>query len=83
MKKIKIDKHNNEVKLIVDTRFYGRAAVLEASKDFTQSCWVFVDGDIDDELFVSLKPKSGSINLDTLGQEFYNYMLGIMQNARS
>lgn len=83
MKKIQVDKSNKEVKLVVDTSFYGRAAVLEASKEFTQVCWVFVDGDIEDELFVTLKPKTNDINLDTLGHEFYNYMLGVIQNARS
>ena len=82
MKRISVDKDKKEVSLTVDTRFYGRAAVLEASKDFTESCWVAVDGDIDDELFVTIKPKSDEIDLDSLGYEFYNYLLGVIQNAR-
>lgn len=83
MSDIQIDKKNNTVKLIVDTRFYGYGAVLNAAKAYTESCWVYVDGDIEDKLLVTLKPKTNEIKLETLGYEFYNFMLGLMQDAYS
>lgn len=83
MSDIQVDKKNNVVKLIVDTRFYGCGAVLSAAKAYTDSCWVYVDGDTEDKLLVTLKPKTDEIKLETLGYEFYNFMLGLMQNAYS
>jgi hypothetical protein len=76
-----IDRKNKEVKLVVDTRFYGYGAVLQTAKDYTESCWVLVDGDKNDKLLVTLKPKTNDIELETLGFEFFNYMLGLIQNA--
>ena len=40
-----------------------------------------VDGDVDDKLLVIIKPKSTEIDINTVAYEFYNYVLGLMQNA--
>ncbi|MFH1849274.1 MAG: HxsD-like protein [archaeon] len=76
-----MDEAKNEVRLFIDTRIYDYSAIIEASQAFTDSCWVALDGDVKNKLFISLSPKSGSIALSTLGYEFYNYVLGLMQNA--
>ena len=81
MSKVSIDKKNNETKLIIDTQFYGYDSILTASKDFTESCWVFMDGDKEDKILVTLKPKSDDVEISSLGYEFFNYVLGLMQNA--
>jgi hypothetical protein len=81
MNRIDIDKKNQEVKLILDTKFYGFQSILHASKDFTENCWVYMDGDKNDKILVTLKPKKESIDINKLGYEFYNYVLGLMQNA--
>ena len=81
MTNIDIDKPNNEVKLIIDTKFYGIDAVLESAKEYSEVCWVMVDGNVDDKLLVTLKPKLKEIKLDSLGYEFFNYVLGLIQNA--
>ena len=81
MNQVNINKKEGEVKLIVDTKFYGSGAIMQAAKEFGESCWVLVDGDKDDKMLVSLKPKLKDIELDTLGYEFYNYMLGLVQDA--
>ncbi len=80
---MEIDKKNKIVKMIVDTRFYGHGAVLSAAKEYTDVCWMFVDGDPDDKLLVTIKPKTDDIELETVGYEFYNYVLGLMQDAYS
>lgn len=79
MKKMEIDKKNKEVKLLINTKFYDSGSVLKASQSFTRSCWIYIN-ELDGKLLVSLKPKFKEINLDELGYEFYNYVLGIMQN---
>jgi hypothetical protein len=81
MNNIEIDKKNKEVKLLVDTRFYGYGAVFQAAKDYLDSCWVLIDGDKENILLVTIKPKTEDIGLETVGFEFYNYMLGLIQNA--
>jgi hypothetical protein len=81
MGQISVDKQAGLVRLVLDTKLYGYGAVMEAGKDFSESCWVLVDGDKDDKLLVTLKPKSNEIEVDTLGYEFSNYVLGLMQNA--
>ncbi len=81
MGNITIDKEAAEVKIIIDTKFYGYGAVMEAGRDFSENCWVLVDGDKDDKLLVTLKPKKEEIKLESLGLEFCNYVLGLMQNA--
>ena len=83
MSDIKVDKKENLVRLIVDTKFYGASAVIIAGKEYTESCWVYIDGDANDKLLVTLKPKNKDIDLNTLGYEFYNYMLGLIQDACS
>jgi hypothetical protein len=81
MANLTIDREARQVKILLDTRFYGYGAVMEAGRDFGENCWVLVDGDKDDKLLISLKPKKAEISLDTLGYEFCNYVLGLMQNA--
>ena len=81
MANISIDRKNSEVKLILDTKFYGYQSILAASRDFTKECWVYMDGDSSDKILVTLKPKNSKIDVNTLGFEFSNYVLGLMQNA--
>ncbi|MBS1266521.1 MAG: hypothetical protein MAG795_00488 [Candidatus Woesearchaeota archaeon] len=79
MDNISVEK--GEVRLLVDTRYYGFGAVLTAAKAYLDSCWVYVDGDAADIVLVTLKPKEKEIDVDTLGFEFFNFMLGTIQNA--
>ncbi|MFH1511652.1 MAG: HxsD-like protein [Candidatus Woesearchaeota archaeon] len=81
MAKVEIDKDNKEVKLYLDTRFYDNRYVMLAAKAFAESCWVYLDGDVNDKLQVCLKPKSDDIKLETVGYEFYNYVLGLIKNG--
>jgi hypothetical protein len=77
-----IDEKTNEVRLNMDTRFYLQEAILEALKDFSDNHWVYADKSLDDyNLLVVIKPKSDTSELNNLGYEFYNYVLGLMQNG--
>ena len=82
MENIDIDGHNKQVTIRINMGLYGYEAVLQALSDFTQNFWVAVYGDINKEILVSLKPKPDfmdDVDLDELGLEFCNYVLGTMQ----
>ena len=81
MERVEINKTDKEARLSIDTRFYEYDSVLLTAKAFAESCWVYVDGDINSKLMVCLKPKSGEVSLEEVGYEFYNYVLGLMKNA--
>jgi hypothetical protein len=81
MGQVSVDKQTGVARIVLDTRLYGYGAVMQAGNDFSESCWVLVDGDKDDKLLVTLRPKLKEISLDNLAYEFSNYTLGLMQNA--
>ncbi|MFH1399770.1 MAG: hypothetical protein ABIG95_06715 [Candidatus Woesearchaeota archaeon] len=72
---------DGEVRLLIDTRFYGYLTVLRAAKLFTRTCFVYMDGDPSDKVIVGLKPKASTLPLENYGYEFYNCMLGIMSSS--
>ncbi len=71
---------DGEVRIIIDTHFYGYLAILQTVRVFTKKNWVFLDGDPFDKVIVSLKPKKGIVNKE-LGYAFHNYMLGVINSA--
>lgn len=79
MEKITVNKEEKEVLVNFDTKLYPSDCIFKAAQDFSDSCWTSVDGS-QENLQVMLRPKSDEINLDTLGDEFYNYVLSIIKN---
>ena len=71
---------NDEVRLVIDTHFYGYLAILRTARVFTKKNWVFIDGDPFDKVIISLKPKKREATKE-LGYAFHNYMLGIINRA--
>jgi len=76
-KNIEVDEKNNFVKVKINTKIYPAEVVLKSVQSFEESCWVNVQGDPNKELVITLKPKSEDINVKTLGNEFYNFVLGM------
>lgn len=75
MERIKVNKEKNEVSLSFNENFYDKKFIDEAIKDFEKVCDVKIDKNI-----ILLKPKEKT-DLDTLGFEFYNYVLGLIKNS--
>lgn len=75
MKKIEIDKKNNLVKLRFNKHFYKEEFIDLAIKDFDNVCEIKKEKNV-----LNLKPKSKEIELETVGYEFYNYLLGLIKN---
>jgi len=72
MEKIKISK--NEVLVNFNTQFYNEESIKQAVVDFKGIC----DAEEKDK-GILLKPKKNK-DLDLLGYEFYNHVLGLMKN---
>jgi hypothetical protein len=83
MSSVHVDSANEEATILLDTRFYGYGSVLLTAQAFSEDCWIQLDGDTNDKLMVRIKPKSKDTDLHTVGFEFCNYALGLMQNART
>ena len=83
MKNIKINNINKEITLRLNMNMYSYEAILQSSKEFSENFWVIVQGDLNNEIIINLKPKPefiDNVDLNELGYEFYNYTLGLMQD---
>jgi hypothetical protein len=74
MEKVKINKAKNEVLIKFNEKFYKKEFIDQAIVDFKEVCDIKKR-----ENGLLLKPKE-EVNIDELGYEFYNYVLGLMKN---
>jgi hypothetical protein len=75
MKRISVDKARMEVRLSFNEGFYDPKSITQAITDYLDVCEVSrVEGNL------VLKPKDPK-DLDIIGYEFYNYVLGLMKNS--
>jgi hypothetical protein len=81
MDNVSVDDAKREVRLSFSSNFYGKGAIEQAGKDFAESCDVAIDDERDGRIEVMLRPKAEGIGLEMLGDEFSNYVLGLIQNA--
>lgn len=82
MSELITDPNRGEVRLSFSSAFYGRGAIEQAGKDFSEACEVAIGYESEGEIRVVLKPHDDSaVGLDILGYEFCNYVLGLIQNA--
>lgn len=75
-KTVIIDKKKNLVRLNINLLFYTEEKIKEACKDFEEICSMrFLSSK--ENFVISLKPKKKNIDINILGFEFMNYLLGI------
>lgn len=85
MKKMKSDLmhgvsfDNDNVIINLNIKFYPVEFILKAAQSFSESCWVNMGDCTDDVMKLSLKPKSDDIDLNTVGYEFVNFVLGLVK----
>ena len=72
-----IEIKGNEIMIKLNKQFYDLGVVKESIKDFNEVCIGKIKNK--ERIEVTLKPKDKSI-LNILGNEFYNYVLGLMKN---
>lgn len=75
MGRVKVNKAKNEVILSFNEQFYDKKFIDKAIEDFKGICDIKKDKDL-----IRLKPKE-KIDIDTLGNEFFNYVLGLIKNG--
>ncbi|RLI93382.1 MAG: hypothetical protein DRO89_00010 [Candidatus Altiarchaeales archaeon] len=81
-KKVRIDEKKNRVTVTFDTRFYEPESIRLSVNDFRDCCSAKLKSE-DGKITVVLSPKSKEIDINTLGYEFYNYVLGRMRSSES
>lgn len=74
MERVKINKEKKEVLVSFNEKFYTKEAIEQAILDFQEVCDVKRE-----EKGLLLVPKKKE-DLELLGYEFYNYVLGVMRN---
>ena len=67
--------------LVFNTRFYGKGAIEKAALDYKDVCDTEILEEVNNRVIVRIFPKTDEIGLSTICHEFYNYVLGLMQNA--
>jgi len=74
MERIKVNKEKNEVILSFNEKFYNKKFIDKAIEEFKEVCDAKKEKDL---IFLTPKEK---VDLDILGYEFYNYVLGLIKN---
>lgn len=75
MERVEINKKKNEIVLSFNEIFYDKKFINQAIEDFKEACDIKKDKE-----FILLRPKK-EVNINTLGYEFYNYVLGLIKNS--
>jgi len=78
MNNLKVEQ--DKVKVQLKKEIYLKRAVLLACEAFSESCWVGLSAN-EESYKIELRPKQAGIELENLGYEFCNFVLGIMQNV--
>lgn len=81
MESVRINKRKNEVVLSLDTRFYDPNTIKISANVFSECCNTSVGKGKSGMIRVTLSQKNAGmgIDLNTLGYEFCNYVLGTMK----
>lgn len=84
MRKGNLDVNMDEgyVLVSVNPQFYTAEVVLSAAYLFLDRCYVLVDGDAQEEIFVELRPKQAQ-DLEELGRQFNSELVNYANCALS
>jgi len=75
MGEIKIEKKENSVLVKINTKVYPLPIIYQAADVFIDRCYVFLDGDPEKEVLVTIKPKEGNADLEKVAGDFHNELL--------
>lgn len=79
---VNINEKYGEASLEINTQLYNFDKIIEAASEFTDSCWIYLDGDPRGKINVKIKPKSSEIEPKEAANEFYNFILGLMKSKQ-
>lgn len=72
---LEIHKGKNGVIISVNPKIYPLDIIFSAAYIFIDKAYVIVDGDLEEEIMVQLRPKDKNTNLEILGREFNNELI--------
>ena len=76
---VEIEYSDNSAEFELNFNFYDYPTIVEAAKEFTDSCWIAIDGSRDGmSLSIRIEPKDENDSAKEAVDSFFNYMLGIM-----
>lgn len=76
MKNVMVDKDKRLVKLSFNNKFYNQTFIDRAIQDFSKVCDIKKE-----EGLICIQPKEeAGVDLETIGYEFYNYVLALIKN---
>ena len=77
---LEINKKDNYVLISVNPKIYPVDVVLSSAYVFTDSCYVLVDGDPNEEIIVELRPKKQE-DIEKIGRDFNNELVNYANYA--
>lgn len=80
MRHMEIDRKKNSVRIGLNLFFYPERHIQQAVENFSEVC----SGKISyskNIAIIELKRKKSNVELETVGLDFCNYVLGLKQNA--
>ena len=78
---LEINKKDNYVLISVNPKIYPVDVVLSSAYIFTDSCYVLVDGDPNEEIIVELRPKDKKGEVEKIGRDFNNELVNYANYA--
>lgn len=78
---LEINKKECYVSISVNPKIYPLDIVLSSAYLFTDSCYVLVDGDPNEELLVELRPKDKKDDVEIIGRNFNNELINYANYA--
>ena len=78
---LEINKKEGCVLISVNPKIYPVDVVLSSAYIFTDSCYVLVDGDPNEEIIVELRPKDKKESIEKIGRNFNNELINYANYA--
>jgi His-Xaa-Ser system protein HxsD len=75
LRNIEIDRKNNFLTISVNSKIYPLEIIYSASYVFLDRAYILIDGNPQGKIFIQMKPKSKTENLENLGNDFNNELL--------
>ncbi len=75
---VRVDEKKNQVTVVLDARFYSPESIKLSTGDFRDCCSTKLEFK-NKGITVILSPNSKEIDINTIGYEFCNYVLGRMR----
>jgi len=78
---LELNKKERSVSISVNPKIYPVDVILSSAYMFTEDYYIFLDGDVNEEIIVEMRPKNKTENLEQIGKEFNNELINYASYA--